>query len=157
MIRALLLGLLLFVSSCGSNLPLKNPVQDAVRANPLNDTSRDPDATEPLRPWRRLDVLDEPVATVPWEQAPQYMGQVVLTEGKVVGTHNSGKACFLNFKEEWEGQFHAVIFSRTFPDFPESPETYYLDKTVRILGKVGEHRGAPQIVIQNPDQITVVD
>ncbi|MDP6849664.1 MAG: hypothetical protein QGH51_05435 [Planctomycetota bacterium] len=155
--RFSLLLLLALMASCEANYFLQEPSQDSTQANPLNDLSRDPDATEPLRPWGRLDVLEEPVATVSWERAPQYMGKVVIAEGKVVGSHNSGRACFLNFKEEWRGQFHVVIFARNFADFPESPELYYLNKTVRVQGKVGKHRGAPQIVVNNPDQISVVE
>ncbi|TAH34455.1 MAG: hypothetical protein EYC70_16065 [Planctomycetota bacterium] len=109
-----------------------------------------------LIPPRRLDVEQPAQRVVPWEQAAAHVGEVIAVEGRIVRTHNSGRACFLNFAEDWRGKFHGVIFASSFPDYPEPPEQLFQGKRVRLTGKVQEHQGVAQIVLERPGQITVL-
>lgn len=94
---------------------------------------------------------------VRWDEADKYYGQTVTVTGKVVATHNSGKACFLNFHQNWKKYFTAVIFASDFSKFPPDPENYYLNKEVKIAGLVKEYQGKPEIILKDPGQIVVVD
>jgi hypothetical protein len=59
-----------------------------------------------------------------------------------VVTRNTGKACFLNFSQNWKTDFTAVIFVSDFPKFPPNPESYYKGKRVRVTGRVQEYQGS---------------
>lgn len=100
-------------------------------------------------------VDDEEV--ISWLDADQYYGETVTIEGIVVASYNSGKACFLNFHEDYSSYFTAVIFQSDFENFPDSPEDYYYGKTVRITGKIKEYQDSPEIILESTDQIEIVE
>jgi micrococcal nuclease len=81
----------------------------------------------------------------------------VVVEGKIVAAKNTGRACFLNFHRNWKRYFTAVIVARRFERFPAPPETLYLGHTARVTGRVRDYRGKPEIVIDSPDQIRILD
>jgi len=149
-----LIGVVIF-SACSCEEISGDPIAE-VGALPLNDASRDPEASGELKPWPRLDLLKDPEFEVEWYNAPKHIGHWVAATGTVVRAYDSGRATFLNFAEDWEGKFHGVIFARSYPDYPDLPIQLFEGKRVRITGKVGEHRGAPQIVIDRPEQIEVL-
>ena len=98
-----------------------------------------------------------PPAVVSWQDAAQYYGQTVAVEGTVVDTYNSGQAVFLNFDEDYKSTFTVVIFPDAWPKFPDPPEELFLDKKVRVKGLVKEYQGAPEIIVEEPEQIEVVE
>jgi DNA/RNA endonuclease YhcR with UshA esterase domain len=93
---------------------------------------------------------------VRWDEADKYYGQTVTVTGKIVATHNSGKACFLNFHQNYTKYFSAVIFASDFSKFPPNPENYYLNKDVKVTGLVREYQGKPEIILKEPSQIAIV-
>lgn len=93
---------------------------------------------------------------VSWKHADQYYGKTVTVEGTVVATHNSGKACFLNFHRNWKRYFTAVIFASNFHKFDPPAEIKFKGKKVRVNGLVKEYKGKPEIIINHPSQIEVV-
>ena len=95
--------------------------------------------------------------TVAWDLAGDYIGRSMSVEGKITRTHNSGKACFLNFHNNWTRYFSLVIFSNAYHRFPDKPEEFYLNKTVRVKGKIKMYRGRPEMVLNRSDQIEVID
>jgi len=101
-----------------------------------------------------------PAAGVPvidWHDAARHYNQRCAVEGTVVATHNSGKACFLNFHENWKKYFTAVIFANRFPRFPPHPESAYRGKRVRVTGTIKEYQGRPEIILEDPGQIEILD
>jgi DNA/RNA endonuclease YhcR with UshA esterase domain len=104
-----------------------------------------------------LSVSPSPPAVVSWQDAAQYYGQTVTVGGMVVATYNSGKAVFLNFDQDYKSTFTVVIFPDDWPKFPEPPEELFLDKKVRVKGLVKEYQGAPEIIVEEPGQIEVVE
>lgn len=92
-----------------------------------------------------------------WDEAHKYYGQTVTVEGKIVTTYNSGKACFLNFHPNYKKYFTAVIFKSAFSRFPSNPEDFYYGKEVHITGKIKEYKGKPEIIVNDPSQIKVID
>ena len=122
------------------------------------DVADDPVPTaEDLIPWERLDQPTTAELTVDWTDAKDHVGEFIAVEGTVVDTHNSGRACFLNFTTEWRGTFYLAILGSNMDDYPESPERYFLNKKVRAVGKVAMYRDRPQIVIESPQHITLLD
>jgi micrococcal nuclease len=93
---------------------------------------------------------------VRWQSAAKYVGEYVTVEGTIVETRNTGKACFLNFHPDWRHTFSAVIFARQFAAFPPSPEDHYRGRTVRLTGVVRDYQGRPEMILDSPEQITVV-
>lgn len=93
---------------------------------------------------------------VPWNEAHKYYGQHVTVEGTIVSTYNSGKACFLNFHQDYKKYFTAVIFKSDFGKFPTSPEDYYYSKKVHVTGNIKEYKGKPEIILKEPSQIQIL-
>jgi endonuclease YncB( thermonuclease family) len=94
---------------------------------------------------------------IPWDLAENYIGKYMSVEGRVVRTHNSGKACFLNFHNNWARYCSLVIFDNVFHRFPKKPEKFYLNEFVRVKGKLKKFRGRPEIVLNSPKQIEIID
>jgi micrococcal nuclease len=90
--------------------------------------------------------------------AGNYIGKEIIVEGKVADTHRSLKSdtVFLNFEKPYPNQcFTAVIFRSNLYKFIQNPENYYLNKRVRVFGKIKEYQGRPEIILEDPSQIEV--
>lgn len=104
----------------------------------------------------------QPAATVPangivdWQDAGQYLGQRLTVEGDVVRVHNSGRAAFLNFAEDYQGRFSVVIFAADFEQWPQPPDQVYLGQRVRVTGKIKDYNGAPEVIVESPAQIEII-
>lgn len=94
---------------------------------------------------------------IAWDRADEYYGREVIVTGRIVRTHNSGKACFLNFHNNFKRYLTAVIFASDYDKFPAAPEECFLDKEVRVRGKVKEYQGKPEIVLKKAEQIEIVE
>ena len=108
--------------------------------------------------WERLTPEKLGLKVVGACQAGKYLGKEIIVEGKVVDTyrHLKSNTVFLNFEKPYPNQcFTGVIFSSHLYKFVQELEKYYLNKTLRIVGKVKEYRGRPEIILENPDQIEV--
>jgi len=99
---------------------------------------------------------EKPEKEISWEEAANYYGQTVWVRGKVVAANNTGKVCFLNFHRNWKRYFTVVIFASSFFHFPEPPEKLYLNKEIRIYGRLKEYQGKPEIIVESPDQIEII-
>ncbi len=106
--------------------------------------------------WNRTPE-DSPPKTISWQEAAKYYGKYCTVEGTIVLTKNTGKVCFLNFHPNWRRYFTAVIFAEYFTDFPPNPEEYYLHKQVRITGIIKQYNGKPEIILESPAQIEVLE
>jgi hypothetical protein len=115
--------------------------------NPFSRTGLQP-TEAPSKPGTR---------TISWQDAAQHYGEYCTVEGTIVAAHNSGKACFLNFHSNYNRYLTAVIFANRFGAFPPSPEQYYQGKRVRVTGEVKQYQGKPEIVLESPDQIQILD
>ncbi|HSN74151.1 MAG TPA: OB-fold nucleic acid binding domain-containing protein, partial [Anaerolineae bacterium] len=119
-----------------------------------------PDAIEITADLLALD--GQPTATAPasgvvdWQDAGHYLGQRLVVEGDVVRVHNSGKAAFLNFAQDYQGKFSVVIFASDFDQWPEPPDQVYLGQRVRVSGKIKDYNGAPEVIVESPDQIEII-
>lgn len=109
-----------------------------------------------------------------------YPEKVVTVEGVIVRTYyakkSKGQPTFLDFHDPYEGYFKCIIWQEdkqtdeTIRDkfieaFPPNPETYFLNKKVRVKGTINVyHRWKnkvclcePEIVLHDPSQIWIVE
>jgi len=93
---------------------------------------------------------------VDWQNAAQYYGQQIAVEGTIVRTKNTGKVTFLNFDPDYRHTLTLVIFSDDAVKFPVPPDEMFLQRRVRATGVVEEYKGAPEIIISEPEQIEIV-
>ena len=94
---------------------------------------------------------------ISWQDASKHYNEYATVEGKIVVTHNAGKVCFLNFHPDYKRYFTAVIFESAFARFPANPENYYNGKNVRVTGYIKEYKGKPEIILDDPGQIKVLE
>ena len=134
---------------------------EAVKKPPLPATSKTAGSKEasPEKSSQKISGAERgerAVKEISWEEATDYLGQTVWVRGKVVATHNSGKACFLNFHRNWRRYFTVVIFASNFHLFPKRPEDLYLNREIRVYGQVREYQGKPEIIVESPEQIEII-
>ncbi|HBU69557.1 MAG TPA: hypothetical protein DEE98_04140 [Elusimicrobia bacterium] len=94
---------------------------------------------------------------ISWNAAGSYVGKYVTVRGKIAASHNTGKVCMLNFHPDYRKHLTLVIFSGSFHNFPEYPQKYYLGREVTASGLVKEYNGKPEIIINSPEQINVLN
>lgn len=144
------LGLLCLLVLCLTSCVSSNPQAESPPTTP----EQVPQTTSPLpTPSKWNDPTNANVISA--NDAAGYYGQSKIVQGLIVTTYNSGKACFLDFKYDYQNGFVGVIFASAFAAFPPSPESYYSNKEVRISGVVTQYQGHPQIIIESPNQIEI--
>jgi len=99
---------------------------------------------------------EEPVGIIPWQDAGDYLGQTITVSGRIVRANDTGKITFLNFSKDRD-QFVAVVFADDYGEFSTPPAELYEGKEVWVTGEIDSYKGAPQIVLSNPDQVEVFD
>ena len=97
----------------------------------------------------------DPIGAVEWHQAHRFLGQTITIKGKVVDARNTGTVCFLNFHRNWQDKFYVIIFESSLHSWDEPPQEYFLNQQILVAGKVTQHKGRPQIRIQDPSQIVI--
>ena len=95
---------------------------------------------------------------VDWQAAGEYIGLPVTVEGVVRQVYRDRESgiTFLNFGPNPRRDF-TVVIRPAFGEFFLSPEARYLNRRVRVRGIVEAFQGQPQIVVQLPEQIQVID
>jgi WD40 repeat protein/DNA/RNA endonuclease YhcR with UshA esterase domain/tRNA A-37 threonylcarbamoyl transferase component Bud32 len=92
---------------------------------------------------------------IPWKDAAGSVGRRATVEGRVVQTGNIGRICFLNF--DADRSFTVTVFPECFAAWPQPPEDWFKGKIVRVSGWITTHKRKPQIEVNDPSQITVVE
>ncbi len=124
---------------------------------PINETQNTALAVEP--PASEKQVAPEKSAAIPiidYHKARDYVGKEVGVEITVTQTRNIGRICFLNVDNARD--FVVPLFSEMFKDVPEGgkPEKFYLNKKLRVTGKVTLYKDKPQIEVHDLNQIQVL-
>ena len=90
--------------------------------------------------------------------AYKYIGKTVTVEGKIVSAKNTGKVCLLYFgRGQIDRALHLVIFKNSYDKFSQAPEKAYLNRTVRVQGRISLYRGNAQIIVNSQRQIVTID
>lgn len=100
-----------------------------------------------------------------------YPERIVTVEGVIAGTYyakkSKGQPTFLDFNDPYEGYFKCIIWredrqtgnpirDKFIEAFPPDPESYFLNKKVRVEGTIEIYEGAPEIILHDPSQIWIV-
>ena len=62
---------------------------------------------------------------------------------------------FINFSPDRD-EFKVVIFADDWDKWPQSPDELFYGKNVRVTGEVELYQGAPEVVVESPDQIELI-
>lgn len=92
-----------------------------------------------------------------FREAGKHYNEWGVVEGKIVDTYRytKGGIIFLNFHQDHDRYFTAVIFKGDWDKFPWPPEQFLLNRNVWIIGNIKEYNGKPEIIINDPSQIIV--
>jgi len=92
--------------------------------------------------------------SINFTNAPKYIGQQVVISGQVDHVFVSKTdTTFINFCNDYRScPFSAVIFPDDRSQFGDLQQL--IGETVQISGVVDEYKGNPQIVLQNPSQLS---
>jgi DNA/RNA endonuclease YhcR with UshA esterase domain len=98
---------------------------------------------------------------IQWNEARDYIGVKVIICGPVVDSKwasgSNGKPTFLNMGKPYpeKDRFTVVIWEEYRDNFPETPEEYYLGKTVCVTGIVDVYKNSCQIELRSPSKIAI--
>ena len=87
-------------------------------------------------------------------------GQIPIIPGSWVASTRyaattRGKPTFLNLDKPYPNQTFMVLIWGESRDKFGTPEEKYRDKQVCVTGKITEYRGAPKIVISDPQNLEI--
>jgi len=87
----------------------------------------------------------------------KYFYQELTVELTVTHIYNSGRVIWLMPDDREDDNFKVVIFPSDWDKFPEVPDVLYDSKTIRVSGLIEKYRGWPEIIVNKPEQIKVVE
>jgi DNA/RNA endonuclease YhcR with UshA esterase domain len=150
----LVIILIILVSHFISRVPPPSTVKD-----PSPPTRKDPS------PPTGKDATPPVVEIIAAKDAWKFMNKTVTVEmivrsGRQTTARNGRPMVFLD-SLEGEKPFTVVIFSEGLEQFHkkgvDDPPAYYKGKKVRVAGLIEEYKGNPEIKVNSPDQMKVVD
>jgi len=123
-----------------------------------------PTITITMNSDRSLTANFEPVPTgISWSEAKNHIGEWATESnpvyGPVVGASYrpdiNGQPTWLNIGEDYpsSNRFVVIIWGENRGNFPQAPESYYLDKTIYVTGLIESYPPVAQIQVTSPDQI----
>ncbi len=103
-----------------------------------------------------------PANSISANEAAQHVGSWKTVCGQVASSNwastSRGQPTFLNLDQPYPNQiFTVVIWGQNRFRFSSPPEELYRNRFVCATGAIAEYRGVPQVVINMPRQITVMD
>jgi len=93
-------------------------------------------------------------------EAAQHVNEQAKVCGFVAGGHHSsrtrGEPTFLDFEKAHPGEvFKVVIWGTDRDKFKPPPESTYDHKHVCVTGRIQLYKGAPEIVVRDPAQLSL--
>jgi len=91
-------------------------------------------------------------------EAKEHIGEVATVCGTAVSTRyassTKGRPTFLNLDKPYPNQVFTIVIWGSARDKFGRPEVEYNEKRICVTGKIAEYRGKPEIVADDPTQIT---
>lgn len=107
--------------------------------------------------WTQVMRLEESLPVISYQQAELFRGEKVIVEGKIVNTAATDSVNYLNFSDNYQNTLSLVIFNRNLNKFDYQPAEYILDKRIKVLGEIEFYQGSPQIIVDDPHDILIMD
>ena len=168
------LGLLILVAAVSCAAPQASQLLPQAEPEELPPEASEPSLPQPEPPLlpsgeEVFSALDTEVLLDIGYNDPD---RIVTVEGTVVrtfyATESKGKPTFLDFHDPYQGWFMCVIWEedresgepireKFVAAFPPNPESYFLDKRVRVRGRLNIYQGTPEMVLTKPSRIWIVD
>jgi DNA/RNA endonuclease YhcR with UshA esterase domain len=132
-------------------------VEVVITATPSARDEQPAATSELVEPTAEVEETQSASKIVGWQDAAAFVGESVTVEGLVVNTYNSGNVVFLNFDEDYVHTFKVVIFPDAWPLFPQPPEEMYRGQLLQVTGQVEMYQGAPEIIVETPGAIEILE
>ena len=97
---------------------------------------------------------------ISFTKAGNYIGKIKIVEGRIKDVYKGKKVIHLNFGVNWKTDCHVTIFRNMLNRFETqgiSPVNYYEQRRVRVWGLIKDFDGCPEIVIDDPSQVEVLE
>jgi micrococcal nuclease len=107
--------------------------------------------------WSQVLELEKSLPVISFEQAELFRGQRVIVEGQIVNTAVTDSVNYLNFSENYQETLSLVIFNRNLNKFDYQPAEYFLNKKIKVLGQIEFYQGSPQIIVDDPHDLLIID
>jgi hypothetical protein len=90
-------------------------------------------------------------ATIAPQEAARHVGETATVQG-VAYVHVKSSATFFDMGGDFPNQsFQAVVFPNRASGFGDL--TRYNGRVISVTGRIREYKGAPEIVLESPDQL----
>jgi hypothetical protein len=100
--------------------------------------------------------------SIPASEASHHVGETAMVCGHVASAaffaSVKGRPTFINLDRPYPDQtFTVVVWERARSLFDVPPERLMDGKSICVRGKIEAYKGKPQIVVDDPDQITIAE
>lgn len=99
---------------------------------------------------------DDANDSIRWQDAGLYIGQEQWVEGTVVAGRREANVIRLAFDQQ-PGTFTVALIIGWLSRFPADPEHAYIGTTIRAFGRIRQFHGVPEMLVQDPSRIMVVE
>lgn len=107
--------------------------------------------------WTQVLEAEKTFPVITYQEAGLFIGEQVVVEGRIVNTAATGSVNYLNFSEDYHNTLSLVIFNRDLNKFSYQPAVYIKDKEIKVFGEIEIYQGSPQIVVNDPHDILIID
>lgn len=107
--------------------------------------------------WSQILTLEKSLPLISFKEADQFIGKEVIVEGEIVDTAATASVNYLNFSFDYQNDLSLVIFNQDLNKFSYQPADFLKDKKIKVLGRVELYQGSPQIVVNQPHNILIID
>lgn len=107
--------------------------------------------------WSQITELEKTLPTITYQEAESFVGERVIVAGKIVNTAASKSVNYLNFSKNYQDTLSIVIFNQNLNKFDYQPAEYILNKEIKVLGEIKIYQGSPQIIVNDPHNILIID
>ncbi|CCU80711.1 thermonuclease [Halanaerobium saccharolyticum subsp. saccharolyticum DSM 6643] len=107
--------------------------------------------------WSQILELQKSLPIISYQEAASFIGERVIIEGEIVNTAATTSVNYLNFSNDYQNTLSIIIFNQNLNKFDYPPAEYILDKKIKVLGEIKIYQGSPQIVVNDPHNILIID
>ena len=107
--------------------------------------------------WSQILELQKSLPIISYQEAASFIGERVIIEGEIVNTAATTSVNYLNFSNDYQNTLSIIIFNQNLNKFDYPPAEYILDKKIKVLGEIEIYQGSPQIVVNDPHNILIID
>lgn len=107
--------------------------------------------------WSQILEAEKELPVISYREAPNYLNQRVIVEGKIVNTAATDSINYLNFSDAYQQTLSLIIFNSSLNKFDYQPAEYIKNKEIKAIGKIELYKGSPQIIVDDPQDILIFD